>query len=81
MATQTCAGGCNDEFYSQEGTYLKTKMLVEMHPDVVRLTNRYGRDHHFVDYRPFKKNPLKKKKDIKLESKTNEFGMVLKNKK
>lgn len=56
--TQTVKGGNTKEFYSHEGTYPKSKMLFDMHPDVTRLVYKYHRDHHYVDYTPFKLNKL-----------------------
>lgn len=78
LATQVLKGGNTEEFYENEGTYLKSKMLAEMHPDVARITKRYGRDHHYVDYRTFKGNKLKKINGFKKVKGQNEFGMVLK---
>lgn len=79
-ATQTMSGGNTDEFYKDEGTYNKSKMLVDMHPDVTRLTERWNRWHHYVDYRPFRGNKLIRKESVNWDElpKTNEFGMVLK---
>lgn len=68
------------DFYSKEGTYPKSEMLVRMHPDIAKLTYRFGRVHHFVDYTPFKKNNLKRKEDIEIENKVNNYGMTLRNK-
>jgi len=75
--TQTVSGGNMKEFYGKEGTYKKSRMLYEMHPDVVRMMWRYGRCHHFVDYRPFKKNRLIRKKGLKIPNKVNNYGMKL----
>ncbi len=75
--TQTVKGGLQDELYDKEGTYLKAKCLQEMHPDVVTVVERYGRPHHFIDYRPFKKNKLKLKENIKIPNVVNEYGMKL----
>lgn len=55
MVTQALAGGNMTEIY-KSGTLEKSQMLVNEHPDVARLTKRYGRWHHFVDYRSFQKN-------------------------
>ena len=63
MPTQTLAGGNTEAFYIREGTYNKSKMIVAMHPDVARLVQRFGRWHHYVDYHPFKENPLIHKND------------------
>jgi hypothetical protein len=63
--TQTVKGGNTEAFYDGEGTLPKSQMLVRMHPDVARLTWRYGRWHHHVDYSPFKGNRLIQRPDWK----------------
>lgn len=54
-ATQTCKGGNTEELYGK-GTYEKSKMLVDLHPDCVELVKRYGRWHHHADLRRFRDN-------------------------
>lgn len=76
-STQIMKGGNTDQFYSVEGTYNKSKMLKEMHPDVTELVWRWGRQHHYVDYTPFKKNKLIKKKDVIIPKGINNYGMRL----
>jgi hypothetical protein len=63
LTTQTLSGGNTEAFYAEEGTWNKSQMLVDMHPDVAKLVWKFGRWHHHVDYRPFKDMPLVKKKD------------------
>ena len=72
-ATQTLKGGNTAEFYENEGTLNKSKMLVDMHPDDTSLTTKLNRDHHHVDYRRFKSNKLQKKKQFTSNQKTHEF--------
>lgn len=79
LETQTIGGGNTDEFYAKEGTLAKSQMQVKMHPDVSRLVWRFGRWHHHVDYRPFKKNRLIRRTDIEWPTGTNEYGMRLVN--
>ena len=64
-------------FRSATGTVNKSQMLVDMHPDVAKVVWKYGRWHHYVDYSPFKSNKLILKKNIKLPSGINEYGMKL----
>lgn len=59
MVTQALGGGNTAEFYASEGTYNKSQMLVDLHPDVAKVVWRYGRWHHEVDYSPFAKNEPK----------------------
>ena len=78
VTTQRMKGGNHQQFYSQDGTYLKSKMLEDMHPDVAKVVWRFNRWHHHVDYRPFKKNRLKRKRDIEIPQGVNNYGMALK---
>ena len=48
--TQQLGGGNSAEFYSNEGTYNKSRMLEVIHPDVSKVAWRFGRWHHDVDY-------------------------------
>jgi hypothetical protein len=73
--TQKVKGGNSAEFYDKEGTMPKSKMQVEMHPDVSQLTWRFGRVHHHVDYTPFRKNKLILKDGIELPDGPNDYGM------
>jgi hypothetical protein len=79
VRTQVMKGGNTDEFYAKEGTLKKSQMLVEYHPDVSKVVWRYGRWHHEVDYSPFKKNKLIKKKNLNISNVINNYGMKLVN--
>ena len=73
--TQKIGGGNTEEFYAKEGTLPKSKMLVEMHPDVTELVQRWGRWHHLVDYKPFRSNALIRRAGIQLPTGNDEYGM------
>ncbi|MDQ3541951.1 MAG: hypothetical protein M3440_14825 [Chloroflexota bacterium] len=75
--TQRIKGGNTDEFYAKEGTRAKSEMQVRVHPDVSRLVWKYGRWHHHVDYRPFKKNRLIRKPGLVIPEGVNNYGMKL----
>jgi len=77
LTTQTIKGGNTGEFYAKEGTLPKSKMQVNVHPDVSRIVWRFGRWHHYVDYKPFKKNKLIRSVDFKVPEGPNEYGMKL----
>ena len=78
-ATQTVKGGNSKEFYDGEGTYNKSQMLVDMHPDVTQLVKRWNRVHHHVDYSPFEKNKIILKEHCKnIKKEVNDHGMVRK---
>jgi hypothetical protein len=91
--TQSLKGGNTDVFYSPEGkeeandlteddynplgTVRKSLNLFEIYPEVTKIVERYGRVHHHVDFRKYKKNQLNLKTGIKLPTKPNNFGMRL----
>jgi hypothetical protein len=54
-------------------------MLVDMHPDVAFLSDKWNRVHHHVDYRPFRINQLIKKDGLIVSKGVNEYGMKLVN--
>jgi hypothetical protein len=87
--TGTVKGGNTSEIYNnyeEDASLKKSQMLVEMHPDVVYLAQRYGRVHHVVDlnainnkngYPAVKNNKLILKKDAKILNKVDNYGMKL----
>ncbi len=87
--TQVLGGGNTAEFYRAEGvvsrgshyavggTTAKSQMLVNVHPDVARLSWRFGRVHHHVNYRPFKTRPMILRNGLVLPTEPNEYGMKL----
>lgn len=74
ITTQRLKGGNTDEFYAAEGTYNKSQMLVDMHPDCSKLVWRFNRWHHHVDYKRFKQQ-LKYKDGLTLPIGVNNYGM------
>jgi hypothetical protein len=88
MPTQTLKGGNTAEFYEVEGTLrpgsrytdtgtlAKSQMQVHEHPDCSRLSWRFGRWHHHVDYSGFVQQ-LKLRAGVELDDAPNEFGMLL----
>lgn len=61
--TMKMKGGNTDELYVKtdkfDGRLEMAKSLYLQHPDVVKITRKWGRWQHQVDYRPFKHNKLK----------------------
>lgn len=61
-ATMTMKGGNTDELYKQtnefDGRLEMAKSLYYQHPDCVKITKRWGRWQHHVDYSRFKNNQL-----------------------
>ena len=52
--------------------------LYKQHSDVVEIVWKFNRWHHSVDYKPFKKNKLIKKENIKIKNCVNNYGMKIK---
>jgi hypothetical protein len=77
-ATMTQGGGNTDTIYNTGDKRLSfAKSLQQQHPDVVRVTWKFNRWHHHVNYRPFKRNKLIRKPDIDIPTGINEYGMKL----
>lgn len=74
--TMTVKGG-NTPNYMGDGRYRMAKELAEKHPDVARISWKWNRYQHHVDYSEFKWNRLKFKEGIKIPEGINEFGMKL----
>jgi hypothetical protein len=90
LETQKQKGGNTSEFYHAEGdttkgtkyalggTYLKSKMIVDVYPLISRLSEKFGRVHHHVDYSHFmKNNKLKFKEGLNIPERENNYGMKL----
>ena len=63
--TGTTKGGNTDTIYLGDDGTLKTQALIDVHPDVSKMVQKYGRNHHQVDYSNFKDNKFIKNEDYK----------------
>jgi hypothetical protein len=70
-------GGNTDQLYADDGRKKMAEALAEMHPDVAKVTKKFGRWHHQVNYRPFKRNKLIRKAGLKIPKGINNYGMTL----
>lgn len=81
MPTMRMAGGNTDELYKQnaefDGRLEMARSLQQQHPDICKIKRRWGRWQHVVDYRQFKKNKLIRRRDLKIESGVNNYGMKI----
>ncbi len=75
--TMTVEGGMTT-YYKKDGRLKFAQELVDKHPDVARVTWKFNRWHHQVDYSSFAKNKLEFKKNINIPDVVNNYGMVLK---
>lgn len=74
--TMTVKGGMTPH-YQDDGRWKMAKELKEKHPDVTKITRKWGRWQHQVDYRPFRGNKLIKKPGLVIPDEPNEYGMKL----
>lgn len=79
QTTMKGKGGNTDTIYNTGDKRLEfAKSLERQHPHVVRVTQKFGRWHHHVNYKPFKGNLLKKKPGIVIKPGVDEFDFILK---
>lgn len=74
VTTQVMKGGNTDVLYAN-GTREKSEMLARLHPDCVKVVERFHRIHHTISYKQFKQVPILKKDAQELQG---EYGIVLK---
>lgn len=77
IATMKMKGGNTDELYQGDGRLKMAQSLVEQHPDVTKITWKWGRWQHQVDYRPFKYNRPILKPGVVIPDEPNNYGMKL----
>lgn len=77
QTTMTMKGGNTDDLYQGNGRLAMAQSLVDQHPDVTTITEKWGRYQHHVDYRPFRVNKLELKPGVELPDGPDNFGMVL----
>lgn len=78
VTTMRMNGGNTDELYADDGRKKMAEALRDLHPDVTKVIWKFGRWHHQVDYRKFKKNKLIKKENLIVPDVVNNYGMILK---
>lgn len=78
VGTLKMSGGNTDTIYNTGDKRLAfAKSLEEQHPDLVKVVWRYERWHHEVDYSSFLRNKLRRKSDIHIQNRVNNYGMIL----
>lgn len=80
--TMRYRGGNTNELYRQDeqfdGRLEMARSLQRQHPDVTKITRKWGRWQHQVDYRPFKANKLIRRPGVIIPEGVDNYGMVLK---
>jgi hypothetical protein len=77
MPTMTMKGGNTDELYKGDGRLKMAESLREQHPDVTKITWKWGRWQHHVDYSGFKRNVPILKPGIQIKDEPDNYGLVL----
>jgi hypothetical protein len=81
--TMLMKGGNTDELYQkatskeEDGRYKMAKSLQDQHPDIVKITWKWNRWQHQVDYSGFTRNKLRKKPNLVIPDRINNYGMEL----
>lgn len=76
VTTLRMKGGNTDTVYTDnDNRMLFAKSLAEQHPDVCKVSFKFGRNHHHVDYSGFKQQLIKKDSKIVYPKECN-YGMV-----
>lgn len=76
QTTMSVAGGMTDYYNATNKRLEFVHELQSQPPDIVRLTEKWGRWHHHVDYSRFTQQ-LNKRKGVEIPNGVNNFGMVL----
>jgi hypothetical protein len=81
ITTMKMKGGNTDELYKDDGRLKMAKSLIEQHPEMTKVTWKWGRWQHQVDYSRFRgycfNNRLIKKKGIEIKSGVDNYGLKL----
>ena len=71
-------GGNTEELYMETDNRREfAESLAKQHPDVVKVTKKFGRWHHLVNYKSFSKNKPVKKDFLDIPNVINNYGMRL----
>lgn len=78
VTTMRMSGGNTEEVYADTTNRKEfAESLVEQHPDLVKVTWKFNRWHHQVNYKPFKANKLIRREGLDIQDCTYEYGMYL----
>lgn len=75
--TMHMKGGNTDELYQDDGRLKMAESLNKQHPHITRVTQKWNRYQHHVNYKPFRYNKLIKKKGLIIPKGINNYGMKL----
>jgi hypothetical protein len=76
-ATMRMKGGNTDELYQGDGRLQMAQSLCEQHPDIVKITRKWGRWQHQVNYSDFTQKLIPKAKWYRIPPGVDNYGMIL----
>lgn len=77
METMSMTGGNTTKLYEGNGRLKMAESLRDQHPDIVKVTRKWGRAQHSVDYSSFRRdNKLKLREGIVVPQGVDNYGMV-----
>lgn len=78
VTTMRMKGGNTSEVYGDTNQRKEfAESIQKQHPDVVKVTWKFNRWHHQVNYKPFKKNKLKRIEGLQIKKGVDNYGMKL----
>ena len=75
--TMSVSGGMTPYYEEEGGRLAMAQSLVDQHPDVAAVSERWGRPQHYVDYSSFRRNRLIRRAEVVVPEGVNNFGMIL----
>ena len=78
VTTMRMSGGNTEDVYGDTDDRREfAESLRDQHPDVVKVTRKFNRWHHQVNYKPFKSTKLIPRRGLVVPKGVNNYGMVL----
>jgi len=78
LTTMRVQGGMTDYYNETDKRREFAEELQRKHPDLVEVAWKFNRWHHQVNYKPFLKNKLIRKKGLEIKQGINNYGLILK---
>jgi len=75
--TMTMKGGNTDELYKDDGRLKMAQSLKDQHPEIVEITQKWGRYQHHVNYSVFSRNKLALAPGCEIPEGFDNYGMDL----
>jgi hypothetical protein len=77
LPTMTRKGGNTDVLYGGDGRLKMARALEKNWPGIVKVTRRFGRPQHVVNWGHFADVPLRKREGVEIPDESDEYGMTV----